>query len=200
MAPGRHFSRHGPLLVGCLRGAHLSAAHRGTGHRKVWLGRRRVGVRGTGVGSGCRRVCRRGGKSLRRPSAALVGAGALTILPAPIAMLGLSRSPLASVNPVALASLIRVCGQAYLWVPGVLISLAALVYWLLGAGLPRLLAHLLGIYAVFLLFTLTGAVVARTDAVKLASDPIPQEPDIADELTKPRSGTRGRLGPRLRSV
>ncbi len=122
---------------------------------------------------------------------AIVGAAALTVLPAPLAMLALSRSPLASMNPVALVSLVRVCGWAYFWVPAVLSILALLVYLLLESGAPRLLTDLADIYVVFLLFTLTGAVVAKSDAVKLAADPIPEETEPNSEglkLDRARAG------------
>ena len=124
------------------------------------------------------------GRSYGVQSAAIVGALALTVLPAPLAMLALSRSPLASINPVALTSLVRVCGWAYFWVPAVLIPLALLVYLLLQAGTPRLFVDLMDIYIAFLLFTMTGAVVADSNAVDLSADPIPEEADPAGEQLK----------------
>ena len=66
----------------------------------------------------------------------LVGAAVLTLLPAPLAMLALTRSPLASINPVALISLVRVCGWSYLWIPGVLSVFAIVVYGLSQVGCP----------------------------------------------------------------
>ena len=105
----------------------------------------------------------------------VVGGVILAILPAPIGMLALSRSPLASINPVALTALVRVCGTQYLLVPAMLAGLVVALYLAYRLGLPRLIVDFADLYIVFLLFTLTGAIVARSDAVKLVEPVTPEE-------------------------
>lgn len=97
-----------------------------------------------------------------------------------MAMLALTRSVGGSVNPVALSALIRICGPGYLVIPGVVAAGAAVLYGIYRLGAPRLVVELVDVYLLFLLFTLTGAVVARSDVAKYVENPDPEE---ADEKT-----------------
>lgn len=110
----------------------------------------------------------------------LAGLGALLVIPASIGVLGLTRSPLNSLHPAALLSLIRLCGPSYFIVPATIVAMLAVVYLLRQNGLPAAVLHLLYGYLLALLFTLTGAVVFASDAAKQVdiSDAV-----LADENT-----------------
>lgn len=108
---------------------------------------------------------------------AVVGLLALLVYPASMAILALTRSVRGSINPVALSALIRICGPTYFLIPAVIAAGVALFYGLYLMGVPRLVLDLADIYLMFLLFTLTGAVVARSDAPRYVENPDPTEPD-----------------------
>ncbi len=119
--------------------------------------------------------------SVSAPVALGVGAIVLLVLPAPIAALALSRSPLASINPFALVAIVRRCGWNYVWIPATLLLVAAIAMLLRASGAPNLLIDLLLMYGTFLLFTLTGGVAAEGDVSALIEGPQAVEPD--PELT-----------------
>ena len=98
----------------------------------------------------------------------------LLVLPASLAVLAVTHSPAASLNPLAMMRMIRACGPAYFNVPVTLGLLSTISAALLAAGAPLILVDLVTIYAVVLLFTLTGAVThARNIAAQI---------DIGDAL------------------
>lgn len=117
------------------------------------------------------------GTSRGLSAAAGAAVAALFVLPAPIAALAVSRSPLASINPFALTALVRKCGWRYLSIPAVLLLVLAISTLLHRAGAPGAVVDLLLMYAVFLLFTLTGGVAADSDASAMIAGPVAQEPD-----------------------
>lgn len=118
------------------------------------------------------------------PAAAATAAIALLVLPAPIAMLALSRSPVASINPFALAALVRRCGWSYLWIPASLLLVLAIGTLLNEAGAPGMLVDLILMYGAFLLFTLTGGIAAVGDASAMIEDPDADEPDPEATLAR----------------
>ena len=117
-------------------------------------------------------------------AAVLLGGVLLCIVPAPIAMLALSRSALASINPFALVSLVRACGFPYLWIPLCMAVLLTLFYAAHRLGIPRFLIDMADIYLLFVFFSLTGAVVARSEAVKTVEFPTAEEPEPERVLAK----------------
>lgn len=117
-------------------------------------------------------------------AAGLAGLLVLLVLPAPLGMLALSRAWSASLNPFALASFARVCGIRYLWIPAVLAAAAVAILGARALGAPALVVDLAHVYALFLLFTLTGAVTAASDAVTLVQAPIPEEAEPEQVLQR----------------
>jgi hypothetical protein len=119
--------------------------------------------------------------------ARLFGLGIVIVLPASLAVLAITRSPLESLNPAAWRRLMQACGRDY-WllvaVPLVTVSLTLLIPW------PGTLAGALFVsYQLFLLFTLTGAVVhANGVQLQLAiPDPVePGEDSVADARERDR--------------
>jgi hypothetical protein len=81
------------------------------------------------------------------------------IYPASLAVLGVTRSPLASMNPVMLFRMIRTCGINYVWIPIVLTFVTLATWALSSSALPGFVDYFLELYVFFLLFTFTGAVV-----------------------------------------
>ena len=106
-----------------------------------------------------------------------IAAALLVVLPAALGMLALTRSPLASINPVALFTLIQVCGLRYGLLLVVIGSLVVLCYVAGHLGGPELVIEFAVVYIVFLLFTFTGAVVAESDAAQLTTNPVPEDPE-----------------------
>ena len=83
----------------------------------------------------------------------------LLIYPASMAVLGITRSPSASVNPAALLGIVRACGPNYAWIPLVVGAVGAGAYLLQIHVLPGFALYFIVLYVFFLLFTLTGAIV-----------------------------------------
>jgi len=119
----------------------------------------------------------------------LIGAAALVIVPASVAVLAITHSPAESLNPAAMMRMIRACGASYFAVPSVLIVMSALFIVLYVAGVPLFLIDLSTSYQIVLLFSMTGAVlhtnnvamqVAIEDPLELTAD------DIARDLNHER--------------
>jgi hypothetical protein len=104
----------------------------------------------------------------------------LAVLPASMAVLAITHSPLESLNPVAIGRMIGECGPAYVAIPLVLLVVFVASSLAADAGLPLIVDILLDVYTVFLLFTMTGAVAsgsgvaARID-IGLPAGPTEQE-------------------------
>jgi len=124
------------------------------------------------------------------PGAALWVPGLLFLLyPASIAVLGVTRSPLGSLNPRNLYHMIRLCGRDYLWIPLVLIVVSLVLKFLLDADLWGIVLNIAIAYAFFLLFTLTGAVLQAnqiTDQIEIEAPLESSAAELADELQKER--------------
>ena len=91
-------------------------------------------------------------------AALLLAAVLCTLIPASMGILGLSHSPLQSLNPLALQRVMAACGRQYFWIPAVLLLAVAGVLLLDRAGAPTIVVSAAAIYAYFVLFSLTGAV------------------------------------------
>jgi len=102
-------------------------------------------------------------------SFALAGGALLAFLlmyPASMAVLAVTRSPLQSVNPLAVWRMVRLCGSDYWWIPGIVVPLTAVLVWLARVDLPFLLFDVAANYVFVLMFTLTGAVLFARDAMQ----------------------------------
>ena len=112
------------------------------------------------------------------PVTALTAAAVLILTyPASIAILAMTHSAIGSINPVAVVTLIRICGPRYLIIPGVVILVAAGLYFLDRAGAPHIVVEFSGVYLFFLLFSLTGAVVGESEVSKYVENPDPVAPE-----------------------
>ena len=99
------------------------------------------------------------------------------VLPASMGILGVTRSPLMSISPVAITKLIGTMGPGYLWAPATTVAVAAALYAAVRAGLPSFFVNLAGIYAFFLVFTFTGALLKHREIDAQIDIPEPREPD-----------------------
>lgn len=122
-------------------------------------------------------------------AAFLLGAALLLITPSSLAILAVTHSPTESLNPVAIAKMIRICGAAYLLVPAV----AVLLYLLLGLldeiGIPAFLIDLGKSYQVILFFTLTGALLRANNVVEevaIYSPLATSDKEVSADLRKER--------------
>lgn len=120
-----------------------------------------------------------------------VAAGALWLLmavalPASLAILAISRSPLASLNPHGMAQVVGACGPWYALAPASLLAAVLLIDLSGSGGLLGIAAMGAGWYALFLLFTMTGSLCAAGKLEFAASIPDPVEPDeaVLDERQK----------------
>jgi hypothetical protein len=124
------------------------------------------------------------------PSAARWGAVLfLLIYPASVAVLGITRSPLGSLDPRNLYHMIRLCGRDYLWIPLVLAVIVLLLRYLLDSGTWGIVVNLAVLYVFVLLFTLTGAVLhARgiADEVEIDAPLAPTAAGRAADLHRER--------------
>jgi hypothetical protein len=129
--------------------------------------------------------------TLVSPVAALLfGVCILLVYPASLAILAVTRSPLESLNPAALVVLIKMCGRDYLLIPLVTILLSVLTGYLAFLQTSALLTKAVGMYASFLLFTLTGAVMRENAANIDVEIPLPLEPNaerLNADLTRQRT-------------
>lgn len=87
------------------------------------------------------------------------------IYPASVAVLGVTRSPIDSINPVMLVRMIRTCGVNYVFIPIVLVFVTFVMVLLHRSVLPDFTSYYVGVYIFYLLFTFTGAVVHASDVV-----------------------------------
>lgn len=111
------------------------------------------------------------------------------VYPASMAVLGITRSPVDSVNPVLIARMIRTCGVDYVFIPIVLVTVTLAVAWLVANILPDFAVYYLGIYVFFLLFTYTGAVLhanAVTAEVDIEAPAEKTESEITADLEAER--------------
>ena len=103
----------------------------------------------------------------------------LTVVPASMAVLAVTRSPVQSLNPVAVFRIISTCGYDYALVLIQFIVFGYVIYLLASAGAPGFVTNLLVLYQAVLLFTFTGAVLYANRIVPQVDLPDPLEPDEA---------------------
>lgn len=110
------------------------------------------------------------------------------VYPASIAVLGITRSPVASMSPVALFNMVKTCGINYVWIP-IALTVVAVVAIQASRFLPGFVDYYLELYIFFLFFTFTGAVVHASGAVAEVDIELPLEPtesEYLDDLTAER--------------
>jgi hypothetical protein len=81
------------------------------------------------------------------------------VLPASLAILAVTHSPVESLNPLAIRRLIDRCGGSYWIAPTYFLMGALLVWWLNTSPLPEWMVELISLYLVFAFYTLIGAIV-----------------------------------------
>jgi len=109
--------------------------------------------------------------------------------PAALGVLVITHSPLESVKPVALYHLIERCGIDYVWIPVVIVAFSFASAGIAQGGAPLLLVVLLRTYIIFLLFSLTGAVVHKSGVsgdVSVGEVQEQHESDYRDDLAAER--------------
>jgi hypothetical protein len=112
------------------------------------------------------------------------------VLPASLAVLAVTRSPVESLNPAAIYRVVRACGGDYLLAPLMVMAAALLLAYLLRIGTPFILIRAAALYASFLMFTLTGQLLylhGATIQVDIAEPVEPDEQWLDDALTRERT-------------
>lgn len=99
------------------------------------------------------------------------------VIPASLAVLAVSKSPLESLNPRAIGALIGVAGADYWTLPTYLLVAGFAVRWLAAAGWPGFVVDLLAFYLLLVFFSMTGAVVRPHN--------LHDEVDIYEPVEKP---------------
>ncbi|MBT8082671.1 MAG: hypothetical protein KJO56_09635 [Gammaproteobacteria bacterium] len=114
------------------------------------------------------------------------------VFPASLAVLAVTRSPLQSINPVAILRLLERCGRT-LWIAIVFAELAG---WLayLGNALPSMLASFIQMYLWFAYASLLGSLIEPYNLFEEIGIPEPLEKtadEIAGDVEKRRVGVLG---------
>ncbi|MCH7821410.1 MAG: hypothetical protein IIA07_05275 [Proteobacteria bacterium] len=114
-------------------------------------------------------------------SAALLGSGLLlaTLIPASLAVLAITRSPLESLMPRAVGGLIRRCGASYWIAPTYLLAAAVVLEWLKLLSLPDIVVEFLSFYLLFGFFTLIGSVIRPFRLDREVTIAVPMDPSDA---------------------
>jgi hypothetical protein len=124
------------------------------------------------------------------PGVLVTGALVAAVLPASLALLSITRSPLQSLNPQAIGRLIGRTGGRYWLLPTYLVSAAVALRWLSAHDLSGFFLDLLGFYLVLVFFSLTGAIVQPYNLHEEVDIHEPIEPDAAlieERLLRDRS-------------
>lgn len=111
----------------------------------------------------------------------LFSLGVIAIVPAMMAVLIITQSPLQSLNPVALTTLIRECGPGYWWAPATLLFLPFIAV-LLNKVLPDWLHSITGLYMVFAFYAVNGAVIREKKLMEEVYIDDPLEPDDEKQI------------------
>lgn len=112
------------------------------------------------------------------------------LLPASLAVLAVSRSPLESLKPPAIAALIRHCRKDYWVAPVYILGSVALLTGLSQQGLSGFVLEMIALYCVFAGFTITGGIVRPYRlhrAVAIAEPLAPAADAVAEKLERRRA-------------
>lgn len=124
--------------------------------------------------------------------AAVVSLVVSLLLPASLSILAITRSPLQSLNPVAIFRLIERCGVALLIASVYLEITGWLTY--LSADLPFLLANFVQIFLIFSFFSVTGTLIEPYDLFEEVDIHAPLEKsaeEISSDVEKSRVAALG---------
>jgi len=122
----------------------------------------------------------------------MIGIALMVVVPASMAILAITHSPVESLNPGATMRMVRACGAAYFIVPTVLIAMSGLFAALYVAGMPLFLIDLVTSYQIVLLFTMTGAVLHTNNVAMQVDIEDPLEPK-ADDLARDLNNERQKV-------
>jgi len=117
------------------------------------------------------------------------GIAILFVMPASMAILAVTHSPLESLNPAAIVRMFRVCGSDYFLVPAAVVGITLFLATLGQLGLPLFFVDLGTSYQSVLVFTLTGAILRAKGVsfeLKLEDAVERSEEEIAGDLEKER--------------
>ena len=121
--------------------------------------------------------------------AILFGVSVFLVLPASMAILAITRSPMESLSPVALLRLIGACGGDYPLIIAQFGLTSFLLFVLAVAGAPNIVLNFAAFYQAVLLFTITGAVLHANNIALQVDIPDALEPGEAEleaDLVKER--------------
>jgi hypothetical protein len=110
-----------------------------------------------------------------------VDAAVAAVLPASLAILAITHSPLESLRPGALAGIIARCGAGYWIAPAYLVAAAAAFTWLAGTSVPRFVLQFAQFYVVFAFQTLLGGILRPHRFHEEVDIPAPVGPDDAEQ-------------------
>lgn len=102
------------------------------------------------------------------------------VIPASLAVLAITRSPLQSLNPKAIGGLIGRTGSDYWILPTYILLAGFVMQWIGSLSWPDILVELIGFYLTLVFFSLTGTVVAPHQFHDEVGIYDPVEPDQAD--------------------
>ncbi len=118
------------------------------------------------------------GSLYKLPGLLVTGTLLATVLPASLAVLAITRSPLQSLSPKAIVGLIGRTGGNYWVLPGYLLLAGFVIQWLGALPWPGLVVEFIAFYLVFVFFSLTGAVVQPFNLHEEVDIHAPVEPDV----------------------
>ena len=114
----------------------------------------------------------------------------VAVIPASLAVLAVSHSPVESMKPRAVIGVINRCGPGYWIAPLYLLATIILIGWLRTQSFPKLLLEFVAFYLVFVAFGLIGGLVRPLELDKQMGLPEPLEPgdpEIGQRLEKDRT-------------
>ena len=124
------------------------------------------------------------------PGVLVTGMLIAAVLPASLAVLAITRSPLESLNPRAIGGLIGRTGDSYWLLPSYLVFAGFAIHWLGELNWPPFFVDLLAFYLVLVFFSLAGAVVQPYNLHEEVDiyDPVEPEAEVVEErLLKERT-------------
>lgn len=126
--------------------------------------------------------------------AAVLAIVAIAVMPASLAVLVVTRSPIQSLNPRDVAAVIGRCGGAYWITPTFIVLAIMIIAWLLREDVVAAVRNFVALYLLFATFALIGGVIRKENLMLEAGIPDPILPDEAEvqiELDKQRRNVLG---------
>lgn len=112
------------------------------------------------------------------------------VVPASLAVLAITKSPLESLNPRAIGGLISKTGSDYWILPTYLLAAGFILQWMGSLAWPGILVEFIGFYLTLVFFSLTGAVVQPHgfhDEVEIFEPVEPGQEVLDENLLKERT-------------